>query len=52
MNKIDLYAKLADMKDIDYKNTLAISVLLELLMEKGLVTKEDFIKKANELDII
>lgn len=49
-NSIDLFGQLADMKNVDYKNTLAISVLIELLIEKGLFTRQDFACKAAEME--
>jgi len=50
MNQITIIGQLADLKDTDYKNTLAISVLVELLIEKGLFTREDFTHKAWDLE--
>lgn len=50
MGKIDLYAQLADIKDINYKNTLAIATLIELLVDKGILDKREFSKKARELE--
>lgn len=47
---IDLYATLADMKDVDYKNTLAITALIDLLIEKGLITREEMAARAGRLD--
>lgn len=47
---IDLFARIADMKDVDYRNTLAISALIELLIEKGLFTREEFQATATRLD--
>ena len=46
MNYIDIIAQMGDLKDTDYKNTLAISVLIELLIEKNLFTRQDFAHKA------
>lgn len=50
MNQIDMIGQLADLKDTDYKNTLAISVLIELFIDKGLFTRDDFTHKATELE--
>ncbi|VBB05500.1 Hypothetical protein LUCI_0710 [Lucifera butyrica] len=50
LNTIDIIGQLADLKDTDYKNTLAISVLIELLVEKGFFTRQDFALKARELE--
>lgn len=49
-NKIDIYAKIGDLKEIDYRNTLAIATLIELLVEKGLITRNEFACKAYVLD--
>lgn len=47
---INLYATLADMKDVDYKNTLAVTTLIDLLIEKGLITREEMAARAQRLD--
>ncbi|WP_432662143.1 hypothetical protein R9X47_16410 [Wukongibacter baidiensis] len=49
-NKIDIYAKIGDLKEIDYRNTLAIASLIELLVEKGVFTRNEFARKAYVLD--
>lgn len=50
MNLLDTAAQLASLKDVDYKNTLAISTLIELLIERGLFTRQEFAQKAQELE--
>ncbi|MDF2572918.1 MAG: hypothetical protein K0R55_4522 [Sporomusa sp.] len=50
MNFLDIAGQLSDLKDVDYKNTLAIAVLIELLIEKGLFTRQEFAQKAQELE--
>jgi hypothetical protein len=47
---IDLYATLADMKDVAYKNALAVTALIELLIGKGLITREELAATAQRLD--
>ncbi|WP_036618949.1 hypothetical protein [Paenibacillus alvei] len=47
---IDLVGQLADMKEDQYRLTLALSTLMELLVDKGLITQEDISQKANDLD--
>jgi len=47
---IDLYATLADMKQADYKNMLAITTLIDLLVEKGIVTRTELAQRAQRLD--
>lgn len=50
MNGIETIGQIADLKDTGYKNTLAVSVLIELLIDKGLFTRQEFAAKANRLD--
>jgi hypothetical protein len=50
MNHIDIMGQFADLKDIDYRNSLAITVLIDLFIEKGFFTKEDFSRKSAELE--
>ncbi|WP_425058468.1 hypothetical protein SCACP_31210 [Sporomusa carbonis] len=50
MNMLDIAGQLADLKDVDYKNTLAVAVLIELLIAKGLFTRQEFAQKAQELE--
>lgn len=47
---INLYATLGDMKDVAYKNTLALTSLIELLLEKGLITHAELAERAQQLD--
>ncbi len=49
-NMVNIIGQLADLKDTDYKNTLAITTLLELLIEKNFFTREEFAQKATELE--
>ena len=50
MNKLDILAQLGDIKEIEYRNTLAITSIIELLLEKKIISREDISKKAKELD--
>lgn len=47
---IDIISQLADLKEIDYRNTLAIAALIEIIIEKGLCSRQEFTRKAKELD--
>ena len=49
-NEVELGARMADMQEVDYRNTLAIASLIELLIEKGLVDAEELRRKSLELD--
>jgi len=48
--RINLFATLADMKEVDYRNSLAVSALIELLIEKGLITRQEVAARAQMLD--
>ncbi|MEN6412983.1 MAG: hypothetical protein ABFC84_09525 [Veillonellales bacterium] len=50
MNKIETIGQIADLKDTGYKNALAVSVLIELLIDKGLFTRQEFAAKASRVD--
>ncbi|CAM4488518.1 hypothetical protein HMSSN036_05290 [Paenibacillus macerans] len=50
MNEVNVLAKLADMKEEHYHQLLTLSAMIELLMEKGIVTREEIEKKALEID--
>ncbi|MCC2684117.1 MAG: hypothetical protein K0R75_1016 [Paenibacillaceae bacterium] len=48
--EVDLIGQLADLKEDHYKNILVLSALIDLLIEKGIVTREELTCKALELD--
>lgn len=50
MKSLELFDEIAELKEIDYKNTLAIVSMIELLIEKKLITRTDITKKAQFLD--
>lgn len=50
MNQLDILAQLSDMKDVDYRNTLALASIIEVLVDKGIINRVDIAKKAQELD--
>ncbi|MGE5673134.1 MAG: hypothetical protein ACM3XM_04520 [Mycobacterium leprae] len=47
---LNVMATIADMKLVDYKNTLAITSLIDLLVQKGIITPEEFAETARHLD--
>jgi len=51
MNDINLVGQIADLKENNYKNTLVISALIEVLIEKGVFTRKELIKKIEQLDL-
>jgi hypothetical protein len=50
MNIVEVIGQLADLKSIDYRNTLAISVLIDLFIDKGIITRDEFARRATELE--
>lgn len=52
MNDINLMGQIGDLKEVDYRNTLAIATLLELLIDKSIITRQEFAKKSYYLDNI
>ncbi len=50
MNSVDIIAQISAMKDIDYRNTLAIASVIEILIEKGIIKRNDIAVKARQLD--
>lgn len=50
LDHLRLAGKLADLKEEHYRNTLALCTLIELLVDKGLFTREEIAAKAQELD--
>ncbi|MFC4778312.1 hypothetical protein ACFO9Q_16060 [Paenibacillus sp. GCM10023252] len=47
---VQLAAKLADLKDDHYHTILTLGAMLELLVEKGILSKEELALKAEALD--
>lgn len=50
MDEVNVVAQIGDLKENHYKNTLILTALVELLVEQGLIRREDVLKKAYELD--
>jgi hypothetical protein len=50
MTKLDMISQIADLKEIDYKNTLAITSIIELLIEKGILDSSEVAAKAQYLE--
>ncbi|MBF8982813.1 hypothetical protein IZY60_04615 [Lutibacter sp. B2] len=50
MLDLDIYAQLGDLKEVDYRNTLAIATIIELLVEKDIVGRNEFARLARTLD--
>lgn len=52
MSANNLLKHLVDMKEIDYTNTLAITSIIEVLIEKKIITKKELSDKVKELKMI
>jgi hypothetical protein len=50
LDEVNLIGKLAELKEDHYKNTLALTAIIELLVEKGILTTQEIQQKAAELD--
>ncbi|WP_026478073.1 hypothetical protein [Alkaliphilus transvaalensis] len=50
MKEVDIIAQLSNLKDTDYRNTLAIATMIELLIEKNIITRQEFARKSYYLD--
>jgi len=50
LEQIDLIGKLADLKNAHYQNALMVSALIEVLVEKGIITAEDIATMSSSLD--
>lgn len=51
VEEVDLVGKLADLKESHYNNTLCISALLELLVEKEIITMDELSARMKDLDV-
>jgi hypothetical protein len=50
LEQIDLIGKLADLKNANYHNALLVSTIIELLVEKGIITASDIATMSARLD--
>lgn len=50
LNEIDMIGKLADLKDAQYHQSLVIEALIELFVEKNIITRKELALKAAELE--
>ncbi|WP_425449454.1 hypothetical protein [Dethiothermospora halolimnae] len=50
MSNLNILSQLSDMKEVDYRNTLALASIIELLVDKGIINRNDIAIKAKELD--
>lgn len=52
MEDVNMIGKLADLKEEHYRNTLLVTALMDLLIEKGLLTRDEIEAKMLALDRI
>ncbi|TMV48001.1 nitrile hydratase subunit beta [Paenibacillus mesophilus] len=52
MQEVNWIAKLADLKEDHYRNTLLVTTLMDLLIEKGILTRGEIETRMTELDRI
>ncbi|MFC3747267.1 hypothetical protein [Paenibacillus sp. GCM10012306] len=50
MDLVQFIGKLGDLKDEHYHMTHALSAVIELLIDKGLITRQELEHKTSELD--
>lgn len=50
MTKLDVISQIADLKEVDYRNTLAITSIIELLIDKGILERNEIASKAYILE--
>lgn len=50
LQEVDMIGKLADLKLDHYQNSLVLSAIVELLIDKGIITREELEAKAKQLD--
>lgn len=50
MLDLDVYASLGDLKETDYRNTLACATIIELLIKRNIITRQEFAIMASRLD--
>ncbi|WP_282938633.1 hypothetical protein [Paenibacillus sp. RC67] len=50
LEQVDLIAKVADLKNAHYQNALLVSALIEVLVEKGIITAQDIASMSKQLD--
>jgi hypothetical protein len=51
-DEVQLIAKLADLKEDHYRTSLLLSAVTDLLIEKGLLAKDEICEKASRLDAV
>lgn len=50
LNSLAVFSQIADLKETDYKTTLAITALIELLIHKNVITPQELSRIATNLE--
>jgi len=50
LEQMNMIGQLADLKEQQYQNSLILSAVLDLLLEKAILTRHDIAAKATQLD--
>ncbi len=50
MSDVDILYQISNLKETDYKNILVLTSLVELLIEKGIITRGELVNKTKEMD--
>lgn len=49
-SEVDLLAQLADIKEMEYKNMLLFTAVVDLLLEKGILRRQEVAQRVQEMD--
>ena len=52
MDDVNMIGKLADLKEAYYKQSLLLTALTELLMEKGMVSSDELLLRSTQLELL
>ena len=50
MEEVNLIAKMADLQETDYQNTVLLHAMIELFIQKGIFTKDELLHQAQTID--
>lgn len=50
MSDVDILYQISQLKDTDYKNILAVTGIIELLIEKNIISKAELMRKIKSID--
>jgi len=52
LNEVDMIAKLADLKHEQYHLSLTVNAMIELFVEKGILSRKELAAKAEQLNVL